>query len=171
MRLWGCMLGRRVHAAYPRPPPPDQHHPTACCWDSTHTLTHPPFCCCSNHHCSTKCCTAWCVCSGPPWPRALACRHTAARWPVNLYLLGAFTVVEAFLVGMITSFFDTRVGVGGRGEIGWVGWLGGQAERSTYHLLCYWGQGHVHHGGCAHNAVTAARHNNLLGEENPICFQ
>lgn len=37
----------------------------------------------------------------------LACVEKARRvWPGNMILLGAFTVVQAFLVGMITAYYN-----------------------------------------------------------------
>lgn len=37
----------------------------------------------------------------------LACVEKARRvWPLNMILLGAFTVAQAFLVGMISAFYN-----------------------------------------------------------------
>lgn len=41
---------------------------------------------------------------------AISCSESLRRkWPGNMILLGLFTICEAFLIGMITSFFGTAV--------------------------------------------------------------
>jgi FtsH-binding integral membrane protein len=40
----------------------------------------------------------------------LACVEKARRvYPINMLLLGAFTVAQAFLVGMITAYYNIEV--------------------------------------------------------------